>query len=129
MTAGNRVEEPTPFMSSLATGGPDPTAGCNEVAQGQIGADMGAPAGSSAPGEAAYGAANSGNLAMQDMNGPGTTETTFDLANANATGNNSGQNMSGANLGVPAKAMNRDPGQSLPGKGNDRNWNDMDSYE
>ena len=129
MTAGNRVEEPTPFMSSLSTGGPDPTAGCNPVAQGQIGADMGAPAGSSSPGEAAYGTAYSGNEAAQDMAGPGSTTTTFDLANADATGNNSGQNMSGANLGVPTKAMNRDPGQSLPGQHDDRNYNPMDEFE
>ena len=129
MTAGNKVEVPTPFMPSLATGGPDPTAGCNEVAQGQIGADMGAPAGSSNPSEAAYGTGMSGNSAMRDMNGPGTVETTFGLANADASGNTSMQDMGGANLGVPTKAMNRDPGQSLPGQHDDRNWNDMESYE
>jgi hypothetical protein len=130
MTAGNKVEVPTPFMPSLSTGGPDPTAGCNEVAQGQTGADMGAPAGSASPGEANYGVADQqANHAFQNMSGPGSTETTFDVANADATGNNSMQNMSGANLGVPTKAMNRDPGQSLPGQHDDRNYNPMDSFE
>lgn len=129
MTAGNGVNATTPFLPSTSTGGPDPAAGCNAVAEGQIGADMGAPSGSASPGEATYGTGMSGSMSMQNMNGPGADETTFENTNADASGSQSMQEMSGANLGAPTKAMNRDSGRNLPGQGNDHNWNPMADYQ
>lgn len=135
MTAGNGVNHPTPFLSSTDTGGNPSVYGLDEgtpgdIALGTIGADMGSPAGSVSMGEAGYGYSAMQNAeSMQNMNGPGSEETTFATCNADATGQNAMQDMSGANLGAPTKAMNRDSGENLPGQGNDRNWNPMSSYQ
>ena len=128
MTAGNRVQVPTPFMTSTNTGGPDPVAGCNDVAVGLIGASEGPS--SSDPGLGNFGVADGqGNASMLNMDGPGSEELTFANTNADASGNTSMQDMSGASLGEPTRAMNTDAGRGLPNQGNDHNWNPMSSYQ
>lgn len=125
MTAGNGRVVPTPGLSSKATGGVDPTAGTNAVAEGTV-----AP---KTPKDAsAYGVANTGNSAMQDQSGPGSVDMTMASLNADCSGNNSGQDMTGASLGAQTQQMNTADGnrwnQSWAGN-DDRNANDMSSME
>lgn len=125
MTAGNRVEVPTPGMPSTSTGGVDPTAGLDAVAVGQIGEK-------SHHSDDTYSVSQSGNAAMQRMDGPGSTETTMQTVNADQSGNSSMQDMTGPSLGAQTQTMNTDAAgrwSQSRGGNDDRNWNDMASME
>jgi len=138
MTKGNGVEVPTPFMPSTATGGNPATYGLDEgtpgdLSLGTVGSDAGSPAGSTTLSEGGYGCGpGQANDSMRNMAGPGSIETTFSNTNADASGNQSMQDMSGPSLGAQTQTMNTDSAgrwSQTRGGNDDRNWNDMASME
>lgn len=112
----------------------DPTAGKGDptktynggiVALPSVGADANSPSGSTSPGLDHYGVGDGqASQMMQNMSGPGSTETTMSTVNASSTGNTSMQDQSGPGVTATPQPMNTSPGPS-----SNNNQNDMTTYE